>query len=103
VTGIDLDVVNRACIGMIDSLALVEEGRVRGNADDDWTLDPADVLDLSRSPRDPGMGQLGDCVDGIRAVVDDPARATTYHLVWLGDLLRAIGVGAEGEIAGHSA
>lgn len=102
-TDIDLNVLKRAFNDMIDSLALVEASRVRLNADYYWTLDPADVLDPTRSPQDPGLGQLSDCMDEIRAVVDDPERATTYHLVWLGDILRAIGIGAEGEIAGHSA
>lgn len=101
-TDIELRVLKNAFNDMIESLALVEEGRVRLNADYYWALDPADVLDPPRSPQDPGLGRLSDCMNEIRAVVDAPERATTYHLVWLGDILRAIGIGAEGEIAGHS-
>ncbi|MEU4839908.1 hypothetical protein [Nocardia testacea] len=43
------------------------------------------------TPADLTIGQLSDSWEFLRTPLADPDDALTYHLVWLADILRAIG------------
>jgi hypothetical protein len=56
-----------------------------------WVIPSEQLYDVFHEPSDLTIGQLGECVEQLDAVVADPARATSYALVWLADLVRAVG------------
>jgi hypothetical protein len=37
------------------------------------------------------MGQLSECIDQLARIAEDPEAAVSYGLVWLGDVVKAIG------------
>ncbi|MCK2029465.1 hypothetical protein KZC54_06945 [Microbacterium sp. KSW4-6] len=64
---------------------------VRVGEDYFWSI-PADQLyDVTAAPSGLTIGQLSESFDNIRELDTSPDRAISYGLVWLSDLLRAIG------------
>ena len=56
-----------------------------------WAIGRDELFDVNQEPSDLTIGQLTECLDNLKALVDEPDRATTYSQVWVSDLLRAIG------------
>jgi hypothetical protein len=59
-----------------------------------WSIPPNELYDVYNSPADLTIGQLSESWQNIRDLLADPDRVIGYHLVWLADVLRAIGYGA---------
>ncbi|MEV0363432.1 hypothetical protein ACIBEK_21450 [Nocardia fusca] len=56
-----------------------------------WSI-PADSLyDVDNSPADLTIGQLSESWQNVRDLLAEPDDVIGYHLVWLSDVLRAIG------------
>ncbi len=64
---------------------------VRLDKDYFWTISPEQAYDVYHSPQDFTIGQLSECVDHLTTITVDPSRATSFALVWLGELSKAIG------------
>ena len=56
-----------------------------------WSLLPPQLYDLNQSPDDRTIGQLSECLRNITNIVEDSSDVISYGLVWLAELLRAIG------------
>lgn len=56
-----------------------------------WSIPPDERYDVYNTPADLTIGQLSDSLEFLKPLLADPDDALTYHLVWLADILRAIG------------
>lgn len=56
-----------------------------------WSVPPGVQADMHTGPPELTVGQYSECVDNLEAVVRDPESAVGYGLVWLADVLRAVG------------
>ncbi|MFD4657140.1 hypothetical protein ACFWP2_16105 [Kitasatospora sp. NPDC058444] len=56
-----------------------------------WSIPPNALYDVTREPDELTIGQLSESWQHLRDVLADPDRTLGYHLVWLADVLRAIG------------
>jgi hypothetical protein len=61
-----------------------------------WSILPAALYDVYDSPADLTIGHLSESWQNTRDMLADPDHVIGYHLVWLSDVLRAIGHGAVG-------
>jgi hypothetical protein len=59
-----------------------------------WSIPPAEAYDVYNEPSNLTVGQLTECLDNLKVIVEDPSRSTSFALVWLGELMRAVGQGA---------
>ncbi|MFI9535689.1 hypothetical protein ACIG56_20865 [Nocardia fusca] len=56
-----------------------------------WSISPDERYDVYNTPADLTIGQLSESWQHLRDLLADPDQALSYHLVWLADVLRAIG------------
>ncbi|WP_290056807.1 hypothetical protein [Amycolatopsis solani] len=56
-----------------------------------WELLPEQRYDLGHEPDEHTVGQLSESWAQLAAMADDPDRVVGYGLVWLADVLRALG------------
>ncbi|WP_328670112.1 hypothetical protein OG905_15710 [Streptomyces sp. NBC_00322] len=56
-----------------------------------WSVPPDELYDVYTEPDDLTIGQLSESWQHLRDLRADQDRATANHLVWLADVLRAIG------------
>ena len=56
-----------------------------------WELLPEQRYDLGHEPAEHTIGQLSESWAQLVAMADDPDRVVGYGLVWLADVLRALG------------
>jgi hypothetical protein len=56
-----------------------------------WSISPDELYDVYKEPGNLTIGQLSESWHHLRDLLADQDRAVGYHLVWLADVLRAIG------------
>jgi hypothetical protein len=56
-----------------------------------WELLPDQRHDVDREPAEHTVGSLSESWAHLSAMADDPDRVVGYGLVWLADVLRALG------------
>lgn len=56
-----------------------------------WSIPPSDLYQLYKEPDELTVGQLTESLDNLKVIIEDPTRATSYGLVWLSDVIRAVG------------
>ncbi|MFD5465101.1 hypothetical protein ACFWIQ_20065 [Kitasatospora sp. NPDC127059] len=56
-----------------------------------WSIPSDELYDVAREPGAPTIGQLSESWQHLRDLLADQDRALGYHLVWLADVLRAMG------------
>ncbi|MEE1931287.1 hypothetical protein V1J52_24465 [Streptomyces sp. TRM 70351] len=56
-----------------------------------WSVPGDELYDVPNEPRTITIGQLSESWQHLEDLLADPDRAVSYHLVWLADVLRAIG------------
>ncbi|MFE7636808.1 MULTISPECIES: hypothetical protein [unclassified Kitasatospora] len=56
-----------------------------------WSVPPDGLYDVYRAPDELTIGQLSESWQHLTGLLAEPDRAVGYHLVWLADVLRAIG------------
>ncbi|MET9290922.1 hypothetical protein [Streptomyces sp. NPDC003077] len=61
------------------------------NQDHFWSVPADELYDVSKEPVDLMIGQLSESWQHLRNLLADEDRIVGYHLVWLADVLRAIG------------
>jgi hypothetical protein len=88
---IDVDLLERASAVLIQYLR--EQAGIEVLLDHDyyWSVPATQLHDIYQAPTDLTIGQISECMEWLGAVVKDPESALAYHLVWLGDVLRAVG------------
>lgn len=90
-TVVSVAVLRAACLTLLTHLEEMEGSEVRLDRDHFWSIVPTQLYDVMHEPNEFTIGQLTECLDHVQNIVDDPSRSTSYALVWLADLLRAIG------------
>jgi hypothetical protein len=88
---IDVDLLERASALLIRHLKEQAGAEVLLDHDYYWSVPATQVYDVYQAPKDLTIGQITECMEWLGAVVEDPERALVYHLVWLADVLRAVG------------
>ncbi len=71
---------------------LEDSGRSSPTVDGDyyWSVDPLVAISPYERP-ELTLGSLSDALDELQRLADGSAGAVPHHLVWLGDVLRALG------------
>ncbi|MFF5721514.1 hypothetical protein [Streptomyces buecherae] len=56
-----------------------------------WSVPGDELYDVLNEPKTITIGQLSESWQHLEGLLADPDRAVGHHLVWLADVLRAIG------------
>ncbi|UNO38365.1 hypothetical protein [Streptomyces sp. MST-110588] len=56
-----------------------------------WSVPADESYDVSKEPSDLTIGQVSESWQHVKDLLADQDRAVGHHLVWLADVLRAIG------------
>ncbi|QES46980.1 hypothetical protein DEJ50_03040 [Streptomyces venezuelae] len=56
-----------------------------------WSIPGDELYDVPNEPRTITIGQLSESWQHLEDLLADPNRAVGHHLLWLADVLRAIG------------
>jgi hypothetical protein len=80
----------------IEALLCHLEASVAGDAvvldrDYFWSIPADELYEVAEEPGELTIGQLSESWQHLRDLLADQDRAVGYHLVWLADVLRAIG------------
>jgi hypothetical protein len=88
---IPIEAMRRAAELLLDHLERTEGERVSLDKDHFWAISPEQAYDVFNEPSDFTVGQLTECLENLEAIIGDPSRVNSYALVWLADLMRAVG------------
>lgn len=88
---VPIEVLRQASKALLDHLEAIEGASVALDIDHFWRIAPEQLFNVYNEPNDFTIGQLAECLESLAQIADDPARATSFALVWLADLLHAIG------------
>lgn len=90
-TVVDLAALRAATAALLDHLSELEGGEIFLEHDMFWSISSPAIFNVYERPEDLSIGQLSESWDNVRRMVDDD-RLLAYGLVWLADVLRAIGI-----------
>lgn len=85
------DQLRAALAILLDHVDEVNGPVVRLDRDHFWSVPSEAAYDVYVRPDELTIGQLSESIDGLDAMVEDPERVLAFGLVWLGDVLRAVG------------
>jgi hypothetical protein len=75
-----------------------DHGIVRVDRDAFWAVPSQDAYDIYREPSELTIGLVSESMANISALLLEPDRAIDYGLVWLAEVLRAVGDEASGSM-----
>lgn len=90
-TVVSIDLLRALCVNLLDHVQSVEGPEVRLDKDYYWSVPVEQLYDVYSPPTDLTIGQLSECLTNLERLRDDPSKTTSYALVWLADLIRAVG------------
>jgi len=99
-TRVDLDLLEATFSLLLARLRAADGPTVMLDRDYYWSIPDDEVFDVSSPPGNLGIGQVTECLDWLAALRADQDRALPYHLVNLGDVLRAIGARTAPDFSG---
>ncbi|MGW5919180.1 hypothetical protein ACWFPY_09300 [Nocardia fluminea] len=77
---------------LMDHVEAATDGdTIRLDQDYFWSIPQDALYDVDHTPADLTLGQLSWSWEHLTDLLADPDRAIGYHLVWLSEVLRAIG------------
>ena len=88
---VSLNLLRRVSAILLDRLEELEGESLGIEQDLFWNVTPQDMYNLDRKPADLAIGQLSESLDWLKGVDEDPGLAISYGLVWLGEVLAALG------------
>jgi|SRR6476661_8848210 len=77
---------------IMEHLEQVAGAEVRIESEYYWSIDAGELYDPYNAPKDLTIGQLSECQAKLDSFAEDPSMVITYGLVWLAELLRAVGL-----------
>jgi hypothetical protein len=89
--GVSVQVLRQTAEILLRHLEEVEGPEVRLEKDYFWSVPEEQLYDVYSEPTSFTVGQLSECMSNLEALTEDPERVITYGLVWLGDVIRAVG------------
>jgi hypothetical protein len=94
---VDLDLLEETFSVLIARLRAAGGPTFRLDRDYYWSIPQDQVFDVYSNPEGLTIGQVSECLDWLEGLRADHERALPYHLVWLGDVLHAIGYRGEAD------
>ncbi len=88
---IELDELTRALELILQHVKASQTGPVEIAEDYYWEIDQAQLYDPTNDPSSFSIGQLSDDWTRIEQLLKGEAQPIGYALVWLGNILRAVG------------
>lgn len=88
---IDVEALRRITSRLLDHLAENQGDQVALDHDMFWSIAAPEIFNVYSRPEDLTIGQISEAWASLCLMVDDD-RPLTYCLVWLADVLRAIGM-----------
>jgi hypothetical protein len=88
---IPLDRLHAVIEVVLAHLAEVEGDSVSLERDHFWTIPAEQIYDVYQEPDGLTVGQLSESWQHLEQMLDGRSDTLNYHLVWLADVLRAIG------------
>jgi hypothetical protein len=88
---VDIAQLRRALAIGIDELQRTSGSVMRLEKDFFWAIPREERFNPYEQPETMTVGQLSELIGHVSALDSDPGRVTRQHLVWLGELLKAIG------------
>ena len=88
---VDIDLLEQVAGLLISGLREREGHQALLDYDSFWSVPADQAHDLYKEPTELSVGQITECMEWLRNVANNPESAIDYHLVWLGDVLRALG------------
>ncbi len=90
-TIVSIEIVRRACSLLLDHLEEVAGREITLEHDSFWAIDTVQSYDVLKTPEAFTIGQLSESVDQIKSIVADPSNIVSYGLVWMSDVMKAVG------------
>lgn len=88
---VDLGELRQSILTLLDHVASVEGPTVDLPQDYFWSI-PSDELYEGRSrPGDLTIGQLSESLENLRTMRENDSMTVSFGMVWLADILRAVG------------
>lgn len=90
-TQIPVSILRQASELLLQHLEELEGPEIQLDKDYFWSIPAERLYDVYNEPSDLTIGQLTECLSHLEKMVAEPEEAISYGLVWLADLLRAVG------------
>lgn len=88
---VDIGQLRRAAEIALKELERVSGSKARLERDFFWVIPSEERFNPYERPMNATVGQLSELIDHVAALDSDPERVSRQHLVWIGELLMAIG------------
>ncbi|MEV4601812.1 hypothetical protein AB0K15_30970 [Amycolatopsis sp. NPDC049253] len=93
---IRLDQLAAAAERLFEHVRQVHGDTVEVAADYFWAIPPDALYEVAQEPRKLTIGQLSECEQHVRPLLEGELDPLAYYLVWLSDLMRAVGYAVAG-------
>ncbi|GAA3313963.1 hypothetical protein [Arthrobacter ramosus] len=90
-TRVSIDFLREALDVLLRHLEEVHGPEVRLEKEYFWSIPEERLYDVYTEPSSFSIGQLTECIANLQGVTANPEEAVSYGLVWIADLLRAVG------------
>jgi hypothetical protein len=81
---------------LIDHVEKGQGGQLPVSRDYFWSIPAPERYDVYNQPGELTVGQVSEAWDNLHEMLEDPSKVIGYGLVWLADVLRALGDEAVG-------
>jgi len=88
---VSVDIMRRAATVLINHLEEKAGAEVTLDQDMFWEISPDQRFNVYEKPHEFAIGQIEESFLSIEKFANDPDSASSYGLVWLADILRAVG------------
>lgn len=89
---IPVERLRAACALLVDHLARIEGDVIELERDYFWSINDEALYDVYQEPESLGIGQVSESWAHVERLLDGEVDVPTRHVVWLSDVLRAIGM-----------
>lgn len=91
VVEVSVDLLDEATRILLSHLRAVAGSSVSLDQDYYWSIPAESRYNVYTEPSDLTIGQLSECLENLENMTENPSSAISYALVWVGDLLKAVG------------
>ena len=88
---VSIEELRQVCQALLDHVAAIEGTEIQLDQDFFWAIPPSELYNVYSPPQALTVGQLSESWANLQALVQDDESVNAYSLVWLADILRAIG------------
>jgi hypothetical protein len=89
--GVSVQLLRQTVEMLLRHLEEIEGPELRLEKDYFWSIPEEQLYDVYSEPTSFTIGQLSESVSNLEALAEDPEQTISYGLVWLGDVIRAVG------------